>query len=244
LADANAEAICEAAVTIFICDGGLRICCTFPAANGRVFTGSTGGRHTDTGMTTKGSNEEHGAPQAPLTQLLLDLRDACAMCSDEAQFAAMVRQRLQPVLAHGSLVAAIVRIGPQELRLVHALGVDHPAAAMAKLPRKLDLDDRPALRRWLDTNEPQVLQMPGDAERASALERRDIDALGIRRLALHGRIDLGGIVGSCFSFCHLNEDLSPSQTLELLRLVIPPLHEALMRVWRHDRRALHRPLAR
>ncbi|NKI92370.1 hypothetical protein [Rhizobacter sp. SG703] len=195
-------------------------------------------------MTTKGSNEEHGTPQAPLTQLLLALRDACALCSDEAQFAAMVRQQVQPVLPHGSLVAAIVRIGPQQLRLVHAIGVDHPAAAMAKLPRQLDLDDRPALKRWLDTREPQVLQMPRDAERVSARERREIDALGIRRLALHGRIDLGGIVGSCFSFCHLNEDISPSQTLEILRLVIPPLHEALMHAWRHERQVLRRPLAR
>jgi hypothetical protein len=195
-------------------------------------------------MTTKGSTEEHGTPQAPLTQLLLELRDTCALCCNEAQFAAMVRHRLQPVLPHGSLVAAIARIGPEQLRLVHAIGVDHPAAAMAKLPRQLDLGDRPALKRWLDTREPQVLQMPCDAERASARERRELDALGIRRVALHGRIDLGGIVGSCFSFCHLNEDVSASQTLELLRLVIPPLHEALMRVWRHDRRVLHRPLPR
>ncbi|KRB18858.1 hypothetical protein [Rhizobacter sp. Root16D2] len=195
-------------------------------------------------MTTKGSNEEHDASQAPPAQLLLALRDACALCSDDAQFAAMVRQQLQPVLPHGSLVAAIVRIGPQQLRLVHAIGVDHPAAAMAKLPRQLDLDDRPALKRWLDTREPQMLKMPCDAERVSALERREIDALGIRRLALHGRIDLGGIVGSCFSFCHLNEDISPSQTLEILRLVIPPLHEALMHAWRHERQVLRRPLAR
>ena len=193
---------------------------------------------------TKGSIEEGSTPQAPLTQRLLALRDSCALCSDEAEFAAMVRQRLQPVLPHGSLVAAIVRIGPEQLRLVHAIGVDHPAAAMAKLPRQLDLADRPALKRWLDTSEPQVLQMPRDAEQVSALERREMDALGIRRLALHGRIDLGGIVGSVFSFCHLNGDLGPHQTLEILRLVVPPLHEALMRVWRHDRQVLHRPVAR
>jgi hypothetical protein len=193
---------------------------------------------------TKGSNEEGGSPPAPLTQQLLALRDACALCGDEAQFAAMVRQQVQPVLPHGSLVVAIVRIGPEQLRLVHAIGVDHPAAAMAKLPRQLDLADRPALRCWLDTNEPQVLQLPADAERVSARERREMDALHIRRLALHGKIDLGGIVGSVFSFCHLNADLSPPQTLEILRLVVPPLHEALMRVWRHDRRVLHRPLAR
>jgi hypothetical protein len=188
-------------------------------------------------MTTKGSTEEHDAPQAASTQRHLALRDACALCSDEAQFATMVRQQLRPVLPHGSLVAAIVRIGPEQLRLVHAIGVDHPAAAMAKLPRQLDLRDRPALKRWLDTREPQMLRMPCDAERVSALERREIDALGIRRVALHGRIDFGGIVGSCFSFCHLDDDASPPQTLEVLRLVIPPLHEALMRAWRHDRPA-------
>ena len=198
---------------------------------------------TDTGM-TKGSNEEGSTPQAPLTQQLLALRDACALCGDEAQFAAMVRQQVQPVLPHGSLVAAIVRIGPEQLRLVHAIGVDHPAAAMAKLPRQLDLADRPALKRWLDAGEPQVLQMPGDAARVSALERREIDALGIRRLALNGRIDLGGIVGSIFSFCHLNADLTPHQALDILRLMIPPLHEALMRVWRHDRHVLRRPVPR
>ena len=192
---------------------------------------------------TKGSNEEGGSPQAPLTQQLLALRDACAVCGDEAQFAAMARQQVQPVLPHGSLVAAIVRIGPEQLRLVHAIGVDHPAPAMAKLPRQLDLADRPALKRWLDSGEPQILALPGDAGRMSAREQSELEALGLRRVALHGRIDLGGIVGSCFSFGNLGDAVSAPQVLELLRLVIPPLHEALMRVWRRERPTPRRPAA-
>jgi hypothetical protein len=201
---------------------------------------------TDTGM-TKGSKEEGGtrgrSAPAPLTQRLLELRDACALCSDEAQFAAMARRRLQPVLPHGSLIAAIVRISPAQLRLVHAIAVDHPAEMLARLPRELDLADRPALKRWLDSGEPQILALPGDAGRMSAREQSELEALGLRRVALHGRIDLGGIVGSCFSFGNLGEAVSAPQVLELLRLVIPPLHEALMRVWRRERPTPRRPAA-
>lgn len=184
---------------------------------------------------TKGSIEE--------TTRLVELRDACALCSDEAQFAAMVRQQLRPLLPHGSLVAAIVRIAPALLRRVHAIGVDHPAAALARLPHELDLEERPTLKRWLDSGEPQLLQLPCDADRISARERRELDALDIRRAALHGRIDLGGIVGSCFIFCHLDEQENPPMTQELLRQVIPPMHEALMRAWRRERPGQRRQTA-
>lgn len=176
---------------------------------------------TDKGM-TKGSNEEA-------------LRAACAQCGDETQFTAMARRRLQPLLPHGSLIAAIVRISPAQLRLVHAIAVDPPADALARLPRELDLADRPALKRWLDSGEPQVLALPGDAGRMSAREQGELEALGLRRVALHGRIDLGGIVGSCFCFGNLDEALQAPQALDRLRLVIPPLHEALMRAWRRER---------
>lgn len=178
-------------------------------------------------MTKKGSIDE--------ASQLDSLRDACGLCSDEREFAALVRHQLRPLLPHGSLVAGIVRIAPTLLRRVHAVGVDHPPAALARLPHELDLAERPTLTRWLDTGEPQLLQLPRDAGRISARERRELDALDIRRAALHGRIDLGGIVGSCFVFCHLREPDGPTPARAMLKLTIPPLHEALMRVWRHER---------
>lgn len=191
-----------------------------------------GGRYLDKGMTKKSIEE---------AARLIELRDACAQCSDEVQFAAMTRRQLQPLLPHGSLIAAIVRIAPAQLRLVHAMAVGHPADALARLPRELDLADRPALKCWLDSGEPQLLALPGDAGRMSAREQCELEALGLRRVALHGRIDLGGIVGSCFCFGNLGDALSAPQALERLRQVTPPLHEALMRVWRRERPAGRRP---
>lgn len=193
-----------------------------------------GGRYLDKGM-KKESIEE--------TARLIELRDACAQCSDEAQFAAMARRQLQPLLPHGSLIAAIVRISPAQLRLVHAIALNHPAEVLARMPRELDLADRPALKRWLDSGEPQILALPGDAGRMSAREQCALEALGLRRVALHGRIDLGGIVGSCFCFGNLGDAVSPPQALDRLRLVIPPLHEALMRAWRRERPMPRRPPA-
>ena len=154
----------------------------------------------------------------------------CILCRTEAQFAHLVRTSVRALLPHGSLIAVIGQIDLEHVEICRVASIDTPPAHLAQIPLKLNLRERPVVGRWLKDREPVVVQLPRDEAFLSERERFEIETYGLGRLAIHGLLDLHARTGSYFSFAQVDEAPADAWVLDRLRLVVPLLHAALLRL--------------
>lgn len=152
----------------------------------------------------------------------------CSECDSEAAFCDLILRFVRRFLPHGVLAAVIGRVDLEHVEVLRFVGVDFPAAAQQHVSSALNLDERPVIRRWLQTREPQVIQLPDDAPVTSVRERYEIETFNLGRLAVHGAVDLHARTGSYLSFGRVPTSIPRSHILAVLRMITPPLHQALM----------------
>jgi DNA-binding CsgD family transcriptional regulator len=157
----------------------------------------------------------------------LEIGQACASCASEADFATIVRTLVRPVLPHGLLAAVVGRIDIEHLEMLRFVGVDYPPQAVASMPQALNVRERPVVQSWLANREPLVLSLPRDASLMSHRERTEITAFGLGRLAIHGTVDVNASAGYYLSFGQVDEVVSEAHLKSVLRLIAPPLTQAL-----------------
>lgn len=172
-----------------------------------------------------------------------ELANACANCATRVEFDTLVRTWVRKILPHGPLAAAIGRIDLDHLKICCFISVDYPEAALAQLPMTFNLRERPVVQRWLQLREPLVLQLPTDSAAMSDRERYEIESFSLGRLAVHGVLDMSAKTGSYFSFGRVPVDLGTDVVCAKLKLVTPPLHQALMNVYLKERATEAAPLA-
>lgn len=154
----------------------------------------------------------------------------CAQCHTESDFRLLVTRHVQALLPHGLLAAAIGRVDLQHVEILRFIGVNYPEAARTQLPFVLNLRERPVVARWLQTREPQIIDLPADSNLLSARERWEIETFGLGRLAIHSVVDLQSGAGTYFSFGQVPRGPSAEALRNTLLLLTPHLHQALSRV--------------
>lgn len=159
-----------------------------------------------------------------LYQLALE----CSDCRSLADFTRIARSSVQALLPHSSLIAALGRVDLDHLEIVHLAAVDYPAEGLAALRRLANLRDRPALRHWIESRTPMVLDIAQDAHRMSETERHEIASLKLGRVAAHGVVDLAARSGSYVSFAGVDEGLPRDYVERRLGMIVPHLHQALV----------------
>lgn len=176
---------------------------------------------------------DDAADDALVAGALYALAQASLACSREEHFQSLVRGPCRQLLPHRTLVAAIGLVDLDHVELKLLLPVDHPPEALASLGSALNLRERSALAHWLHTREPLVLSLSEDPERLSERERDELERFQLGRIAAHGALDVAAQSGSYFSFGGVPAHWPAAMVAQRLKLVVPLLHEALMKVLRH-----------
>ena len=175
------------------------------------------------------SNMTRQGDAAPAdAQLLYQLARDCAECRSQQDFTRIVRSSARALLPHSSLIAALGRIDLDHLEIVHVASVDYPSDGVLALRKLTNLRDRPALKHWLDSRSPMVLDLAQDAHMMSELERHEITSLKLGRVAAHGVVDLSARSGSYLSFAGVDGNLPREHIKSRLSLIVPHLHQALV----------------
>ncbi len=169
------------------------------------------------------------------TRLLYELARDCSQCRSREVFGQIARTHARALLPHSSLIAVLGRLDLEHLEIVHMVPIDYPAAGIAELKPLINLRERPALMHWLRSREPLLLDLAEDSQLMSPLERYELEALNLGRVAAHGVIDMAARSGSYFSFAGLAPAADRATVAAILNLVVPHLHQALMSVYAAER---------
>ena len=162
-------------------------------------------------------------------QTFAALAEACMSDAlNESDFSRIVQQFVRVLLPHVSLVAAVGRLSFDHVLIDYLAGVDFPAGNLAQIPRQLNIAERPLLAAWLHCRDAIVIDSRLEPQRLSAREHQEIAAFGLGRIAIHGVLDLAGKQASYFSFSQVVG--SDAELVGTLRLVVPLLHRALIKL--------------
>ena len=144
-------------------------------------------------------------------------------------FARMVNGSFRQVLPHEMMLCGIGGVSPQGSHLRKVLNFNYPLAYFEPLRAADGRLDSPLMRRWRDTQEPQLFQGGRDdgdfpAEWVSLFHKHDL-----RNTIGHGVMDVGGVFSSFFILSRLPGQVGPDHAF-LMKLLTPHLHFALARV--------------
>lgn len=178
-------------------------------------------------MTIKHDDGE-GVSIDPLA--LYELVNRCIDCDDLAQFKRVLEQLLPSLLPHRGMIAVIGSIDLDHLQVLRVLDVDAPPALLGELAYPLRMSDRLALKTWLTQRQPVVLGGDDGHGLMSGTEARELSQHQLGRVAAHGEVDLAARSGSYFSFFGVDRALPAPQIRRLLESIIPPLHQAFVRL--------------
>lgn len=146
---------------------------------------------------------------------------------DEAAFAVLCAS-LSELVGHKAMFAAVGRISASDYKVLAAWNFGCPPDLFAGLARDGQISSQPTLARWLTTEQPLVLALD-ETDMSETSRLLSLHGLGSR--AMHGVVDGAGSTASCFVFFGLTAS-DPHALSSALRLVVPFLHTALMRLCR------------
>lgn len=156
---------------------------------------------------------------------------------DSAKFKWLCAEQLPALIGHQAMFAVVGRMSAQDYTVFQAWNFGYPPELFVHLRGGRTMSSQPTLIRWLkaekplfidaDTNDGASAEVPDAGTGVSATLARH----GLSCRAVHGIVDGGGAMGSCFAFFGLRTD-DRTRVIEGLRLVVPYLHVALMRLCR------------
>lgn len=161
----------------------------------------------------------------------LELVHACAAGCDSADaFRTIVRRYVTPLLPHRFSIAVLGTLSFGQLAMRQTIGTDYPEHFLRKIPRQVNIGDRPVIAKWLALREPLVVDAERDGHWLSELELREIEQFGLGRLAIHGQIDLSSQMASYFSFAGVDPTMPEHKLRNHLSLIAPHIHRAFVLV--------------
>ena len=164
--------------------------------------------------------------------LLYELAEKCSECHEEAGFEDVVNKTVKKLLPHRCLVAALGRIDLDHLEIMMLLDVDYPKPALQAIRQISNIRERQALMHWLQAQQPLLLELPQSAWMMSELEREEVEKYQLGRIGAHGVLNMSSKEGSYFSFAGIPRSVSSDELKIKLQLVVPHLHQALLRIYR------------
>lgn len=159
---------------------------------------------------------------------LIDVLTSSLAVQTRKQFIQWAANELRSFFPYTTLVCGTGYVDDDGTKANMLICIDHPGDFLAANRDRNGCIMSPIITRWLKTRRPQLFQ-PEEAQfqvPAKWIEYFRRHRLG--NIAAHGLSDPGGRTGSYFSFTGIPERLS-SRHAFLLEILVPPMHQALMR---------------
>ncbi|MES2317758.1 MAG: helix-turn-helix transcriptional regulator [Pseudomonadota bacterium] len=145
------------------------------------------------------------------------------------QFTRLVEGSFRAVLPHEMMLCGIGGISAQGNHIRKILNYDYPLAYFEPLRDADGRLDSPLMKRWRETQEPQLFQSGRDDHAFPEDWVRLFNKYDLRNTLAHGVLDVGGVFSSFFIFSRMPGAIGPQHSF-LMKLLTPHLHFALARV--------------
>lgn len=169
------------------------------------------------------------APVDDLDQRIMAVLVACTNVKTADEFSRMVEGSIRAVLPHEMMLCGIGGISRQGNRIRKILNFDYPLEYFEPLRDAEGRLDSPLMKRWRETQEPQLFQSGRDDHAYPDEWVRLFNKYDLRNTIAHGVLDVGGVFSSFFIFSRMPLEIGPHHAF-ILKLLTPHLHFALARV--------------
>ena len=171
----------------------------------------------------------HAAQRDERDKRIMAVLVACTGVQTAEQFSALVNGAFRELLPHEMMLCGIGGISRQGNHLRKILNFNYPLEYFEPLRGADGRLDSPLMKRWRETQEPQLFQSGRDdhaypVEWVSLFNKYDL-----RNTLAHGVLDVGGVFSSFFIFSRMPGEIGPDHAF-LMKLLTPHLHFALARV--------------
>lgn len=170
-------------------------------------------------------------------QLYLNFVQASQRIDTTEAFQKYIQVFVRPLFPHAMTLACVGGIVNGKAVLEMAIALNYPDALFSKVHEVVNIADRSLLARWYMERKPQLIELGRNEHLLSAMERSEMEMFNFDNFAAHGVVDLDGKRGSYISLAGIPGALGPHQEF-LLELMVPHLHQALVRIL-HQQRNVH-----
>ena len=167
----------------------------------------------------------------------LDFVQASQRIDTTEAFQKYIQVFVRPLFPHAMTLACVGGIVNGKAVLEMAIALNYPDELFSKVHEVVNIAERSLLARWYMERKPQLIELGRNDHLLSDLERSEMYTFGFDNFAAHGVVDLDGKRGSYISLAGSPGKLGPHQGF-LLELMVPHLHQALVRIL-HKQRDVH-----
>lgn len=170
-----------------------------------------------------------GVQQDDLDKRIMAILVECTRVQTADQFTRVVEDSLRTVLPHEMMLCGIGGISRQGNHIRKILNFNYPLEYFEPLRDAEGRLDSPLMKKWRETQEPQLFQSGRDDHAFPSDWVRLFNKYDLRNTIAHGVLDVGGVFSSFFIYSRIPGEIGPDQAF-LLKLLTPHLHFALARV--------------
>lgn len=170
-----------------------------------------------------------GAQQDDLDKRIMTVLVECTGVKTADQFARVVEGSFRAVLPHELMLCGIGGISRQGNHIRKILNFNYPLEYFEPLRDEEGRLDSPLMKRWRETQEPQLFQSGCDDHDFPDDWVRLFNKYDLRNTIGHGVLDVGGVFSSFFIFSRMPGEIGPHHAF-LVKLLTPHLHFALAHV--------------
>lgn len=170
-----------------------------------------------------------GARQAELDKRIMAVIVECTNVQTAAEFSRVMEGSFRKVLPHDAMLCGIGGISPQGNHIRKILNFNYPLEYFEPLRDSDGRLDSPLMKRWRETQQPQLFQSGRDDHEFPEDWVRLFNKYDLRNTLAHGVLDVGGVFSSFFIFSRMPGEIGQDHAF-LMKLMTPHLHFALARV--------------
>jgi DNA-binding CsgD family transcriptional regulator len=147
-------------------------------------------------------------------------------------FKHFIRHTIRPLLPHRQLFCGCGYIVADQIDIKYMVEVDYDPALAVKIGTHFSLSERPMVGRWLLSREPLFIHTERDWQHMSRMEQEEQLVFNLGHVAMFGQVDMHGRMATCFSFAGVDDE--PAFYANRIRILMPFLHTALVRLSHHE----------
>lgn len=170
-----------------------------------------------------------GAQQDNLDKRIMTVLVECTSVQTADEFARVIKGSFRAVLPHELMLCGIGGISRQGSHIRKILNFNYPLEYFEPMRDEDGRLDSPLMKRWRETQEPQLFQSGRDDHDFPLDWVRLFNKYDLRNTIGHGVLDVGGVFSSFFIFSRIPGEIGPDHAF-LVKLLTPHLHFALARV--------------
>ncbi len=168
-----------------------------------------------------------------------DIVGLCRECRDLRtiiSFRDFAQRRIRDILPHQIAMCGLC--GVHEAKVIRLINVDFPHMYLQRIMHSDQTIKDGLLKDWIRGRSSETAEIPIDPCLGENVDR----IYGTASFACHGIMDLDGLISTYFVFANIDSQAPPIQP-DLVRLIVPHLHEALMRLLSASPGDVHEALA-